>query len=40
MNGQLFLRMGPENNINLSELDMLGRREFDHNNRWDLVAIP
>ena len=31
--------MGPSGSVSISDLDMLGRREFDENNRWDLFTI-
>jgi DNA replication protein DnaC len=37
---QLFSQMGPSSSVSVSELDMLGRCEFDQNNRWDLIIIP
>lgn len=37
---ELFLQMGPSNNINVHELDLLGRREFDSSYKWEQLVVP
>ena len=37
---KMLSQIGISHNIRLDELDMLGKRDFDNNNKWDQIIIP